>query len=552
MSYEVGERAAVATQTRAEQVMPRPNVWLRLVSSGWDKPQITVQEREVARRSRLTAYIILALFITAALVLPAGISVPSTLAAVAVVILGCMVAAILNRSGWVTVAGILLVLLLSAAILGSIVSASSVSCASGAVCSSLVTSGKNGQISLVYLPAYDLFTISVIVGASILPRGYTFLIAFANVALIVLDFVLQPHAPDVAAWVAFEGSLPLIARPVALQLIVATVAYLWVRGTDQAIQRADRAEELAQMEHAIAEQKRQLDIGVQQILQTHIRAANGDFGARAPLGQENVLWQVAASLNNLLSRLQKSGQAEYQLRRTEDELRRLAAALDDAQAGRHPLWPAQSGTAVDVVIERLARPARVAAPPSGPGYGNSGSGLPGSRPPVPGMPATRGVPGGRSGPGGYPSAPGQPGVGQPGAGQPGAGQQGTGTQAYGLNSGLGYGAGPGSGRLGPEAGGGMGTWMGTAQGRHSAPQFGAGAYGPGAAGSQPPVVSGPLLPGNPQVVQQPPLPSISQFPPSDYSSANAEVTGGPHEQRIPADEQRPPNNPWAFPFDGNE
>jgi hypothetical protein len=217
------------------------------------------------------------------------------------------------------------------------------------------------------LPGYDLLAVTVLVGASILPRRATFAVAAFNIAVICADYFVQPHAPDlVKEYAQFSGpteaALVLLARPIALQVILAVIAYLWVRGTDDAIRRADRAEEIAALEHSIADQKRQLDLGIQQILQVHIRAANGDFTARAPLGQENVLWQIAASLNNLLARLQRAGQAEHQLRRTEEELVRLATAIDDAQSGRRPIWPAPSGTAADLIIERINRGARPQPP----------------------------------------------------------------------------------------------------------------------------------------------------------------------------------------------
>jgi hypothetical protein len=122
-----------------------------------------------------------------------------------------------------------------------------------------------------------------------------------------------------------------------------------------AIHRADRAEEIAALEHQIAAQKQQLEYGMQQILQTHVRAANGDLSARAPLAQDNMLWQIAQSLNNLLTRLQRSGGADFTLQRTEEELRRLAAAIDDANAGRQPIWPSLSGTPADIIIERITR-----------------------------------------------------------------------------------------------------------------------------------------------------------------------------------------------------
>jgi len=250
----------------------------------------------------------------------------------------------------VTAAAVLLILIINAAVMASLI-------------------GQTGGLTVDSLPAFDLLVISVVVGASLLPGLAAFLVAALNVAAIVLAFFLLPHAPDLTHEltdpdVLGGGTLAIVAllsRPIALQIIIAVVAFLWVRGADQAIRRADRAEEIAALEHTLADQKRQLDIGIQQILQTHVRAANGDYTARAPLGQDNILWQIASSLNNLLSRLQRSGQAEHQLRRTDEEIRRLAAAIDDAQSGRKPIWPAPTGTAADLILERI-RGGRRAAP----------------------------------------------------------------------------------------------------------------------------------------------------------------------------------------------
>ncbi len=326
---------------------PRPNWWLRLTSSGWEGPQATIEERERVRRSRLASWIILGLLIVALVLVPAALTDMPTLEALAAVIIGILLAALLNRTGHVTLAGSLLVALVVGADLGAVVSA---------------TPG----LDTIYLPAYDLLAIAVLIGVSILPRGAAFAIAAINIAAIVADFYLQPKVGDLAHQYQQEGALSLLARPIALQIIVAAVAYLWVRGTEDAIRRADRAEEIAAMEHAIVEQKRQLDYGIQLILDTHVRAANGDFNARAPLTQENVLWQIAASLNNLLSRLQRAGAAEHQLRRTDEEVRRLAAAIRDAQQGRTPIWPAPSGTSADLLLELIGRGAQSGRAPRQP------------------------------------------------------------------------------------------------------------------------------------------------------------------------------------------
>lgn len=322
-----------------EPVPARVNAWLRLTSVGWDRPLRSPEEREVVRRSRLTSWIILGLLIVLLVLIPGALSAPATLSALGGVLIGLLIIASLNRAGWVTAAGAILVGILDIAILGAV-------------------AGVDSGLSLIYLPAFDLFVISIVVAASVLPRMATFIVAALNIVLIIGDYLLQPHAPDLDQAVHTFGAVGVLDRPIALQIIVAVVAFLWACGTDSAIRRADRAEEIANLEHALADQKRQLDIGIQQILQTHVRAANGDYSARAPLGQDNILWNIAQSLNNLLQRLQRTGQAEFQLRRTQEELQRLATAIDDAQAGRAPMWPAPAGTPADMIVDRITRSMR--------------------------------------------------------------------------------------------------------------------------------------------------------------------------------------------------
>jgi methyl-accepting chemotaxis protein len=112
----------------------------------------------------------------------------------------------------------------------------------------------------------------------------------------------------------------VITRGASVEISIAVIAYLLVRIMHQSIARADRAEEIGKLqkallkqEHAVAEQKRALDASIQQIIQTQRRVANGDLEARVPLTQENVLWEVAGSLNNLLNRMRRGIQAEQQI-----------------------------------------------------------------------------------------------------------------------------------------------------------------------------------------------------------------------------------------------
>jgi hypothetical protein len=336
----------------------RPNWWLRLTSMAPDTNHRSFASRERVRRSRLASWLILGILGVDLILIPISAGSPATIIAIATVFVGLLLVAVCNRIGWVTFSGFTIVVLITAAVFGSIVSE------------------PNG-LSMFDIPGYDILVVTVVVGASILPPISAFFIAAINASLVVLDFSVQPHAADVHANIQLYGTFALVARPIALLIIVAVVSYLWVQGTHREIRRADRAEEVAALEHAYAEQSRQLEIGVQQILATHVRIANGDFSARAPLSQDNVLWQIAASLNNLLGRLQKAGQAEYRLQRTDDEIDRLVVALRDLQAQRRPIWPAPAGTSADKLLAVLA-PARLRQPdqPSQFGQRPSWEGLP--------------------------------------------------------------------------------------------------------------------------------------------------------------------------------
>ena len=252
----------------------------------------------------------------------------------------------MNRQGWVTAAGILFVIASEVQFAYTIVSA--------------------GQLDVIYIPLFSLMAVGLLIAVSVLPPEFVFVVALANTIFVIADINLQPATPAVQAILDSSDNYTLVAQPIALYLIISIVSYLWVRGTAAEARRADRAEEIATLEHTLADQKRQLDIGIQQILQTHVRAANGDYSARAPLGQDNLLWQIASSLNNLLSRLQRSGQDTFQLRRTNEEAQRLAEAIDVAQSGRKAVWPAPSGTAIDLILERIRggrRGAPSVAPP---------------------------------------------------------------------------------------------------------------------------------------------------------------------------------------------
>ncbi|HEY6285154.1 MAG TPA: hypothetical protein VIX20_05790, partial [Ktedonobacteraceae bacterium] len=248
----------------------------------------------------------------------------------------------LNRLGFVLMASILAIVVIDAAFALTVLTAP-------------------GGLGAYNVPIFDFLVISVIAAAFLLPPGSIFLVAVGNILFIWADLTFQPHSSELEHILTMSDfGYTIILRPIALHVVVAIVAFFWVRRALQATQRAQRAEVIAELEHALAEQgqiiadqKHQLDVGVQQLLQTHVQAANGNLSIRAPLTQNNVLWQVAVSLNTLLARLQRSNLTAREHYRLNAEIENLAEALRSAKRRRKPIEYSSKGTPLDTVLGEL-------------------------------------------------------------------------------------------------------------------------------------------------------------------------------------------------------
>jgi hypothetical protein len=320
--------------------------WLRLTAPAWPAELPPIDERERLRKAELTGLSVLAVALLLATLLSASLARPQAAIWALVAGAGLITAAALNRSGWTRTAAYLVPTILMVVVIGGIL-------------------WEDGGLQLATVPAYDLFVLPIFFTSLIGDRRAPWAFATIAMAFILCDVLLQPHAlitsgtatafDDMQYTMNVRGWWGLVGGPLALAFFAALFGWLGALSVESAITRADRAEEIAALEHQAAQQRRQLEHGVRQILQTHVRLANGDFTARAPLGHDNVLWQIGSSLNNLIARMQRTAQAEQALARTEAELRRVAAALDEAEAGGQPRWPSPSGTAADLVLVRVAR-----------------------------------------------------------------------------------------------------------------------------------------------------------------------------------------------------
>ncbi|HEX6800543.1 MAG TPA: hypothetical protein VF116_22720 [Ktedonobacterales bacterium] len=354
----------------AEQSEP-VNAWLRLASSGWDQPQRTIEAREKLRRSRLVAWLILGLLVGVVILSPLGLQDARARWVLGAWVLGLVLAAVLNRRSYVTAAGVTLVALISGGIL-----AANLASPIG------LTMGE--------LPNFDAYVVPVVIAASVLPRASGFAVAALNSLLIAGNYAWQPHNANIAQDVHLYSSatvqtISLLVRPIALLFVLAVVAYLWRRGTDRAIRRADRAEEIAELERREIERTREIEDGVNQLLAVHVRLANGDFGARVPPLSSAPLWQIGNSLNHLIARLTHFAQVDAILGRTQQTATAVVDVIQRWQQGQNAVLPAPADTPLDPLLALLqhtagAQRATRSFPTGAPGAGAHPSSSPSSGP----------------------------------------------------------------------------------------------------------------------------------------------------------------------------
>src|SRR3989440_5088560 len=229
--------------------------WYRIASPPEPPDSAPFEERELFRRGRTGSQITIILFILIFISYPAAFAGSnSSLIAILTINLFILVLALaLNRLRRVNIAGIMVVLSLIAGPTLNIVT-------------------TPGGLNTSALPIFSLLVLPLICAASFLPPWWIFVVAAENClfTLYVLNFMPSSGELHEILKVAFPG----VVTPIILsQGIVSIVAFLWVRSANEAILRADRAEEIAALEqqklelqeHEL-EQKHQLDFGIQQIL----------------------------------------------------------------------------------------------------------------------------------------------------------------------------------------------------------------------------------------------------------------------------------------------
>ena len=270
--------------------------------------------QEADRRKQVVNVVLLVITLFQIINLPGAILMHSTIA-IGTVVLGlvlCGFAMLFNRLGRLTTVTLLLIAVVD---LG---------------CGLMLLTTPMG-LDVSDLPIFDVLVVSELIAVSLLPPASVFPVAASNIAFIIADLAFQPRTAGLNMVLMSSMGYNAIVQPISLQIVVAVIAYIWVRNAQRALSRADRAEEIAELRGREVEHKTRLNSGVEYLSQILMRAANGERGVRAQLDNNDQLWRIANAINLLLTRVGRMGQIEQENKLMRKEVARLNEALHVAK-----------------------------------------------------------------------------------------------------------------------------------------------------------------------------------------------------------------------------
>lgn len=299
--------------------------WYRLTAPPDVPAGASFARRDRARRGRLASALMLFLLLVLLLASAIGFFGSNhTILIVTTTMLGAILLSIpLNRHGQVEIVGLLMALGLTGGMYTSMLAAPG----------GLSPADKD----ILYLLFFsDLFV------AVLLPTNGVFLVAALNVAFSIYALFFAPHTLALDALLTHGDAQTILARLIQIHLIVSGVMWIVLHNLKAASRRADRAEEVARLQHDLASmaqqqarQARALEESIALITTTLTRLANGEGGARVPLTSENVLWQIAGQVNSLIGRYQRAWQAEQEYHALQQALAETKLAFQTAVYEAH-------------------------------------------------------------------------------------------------------------------------------------------------------------------------------------------------------------------------
>jgi hypothetical protein len=275
--------------------------WYRLTSPPDAPAGATFVQRDRVRRGQLASALMLFLLIVLCIASTIGfISANHTILAVITTMFIAIALSIpLNRRGLVEVVGLMM----------------AVGMTGGMYTSMLAAPGgmSPADKDILYLLFFsDLFV------AALLPVNFVFLVAALNILFSAYALTFAPHTPALAALLTHGGNATILARLIQIHVIVSGVMWIVLKNLKALSQRANRAEEIARLQHDLSALTRQqilhartTERSIALITASLIRLANGDENARIPMTDENTLWQISGQVNNLIGRYQRIRQFEH-------------------------------------------------------------------------------------------------------------------------------------------------------------------------------------------------------------------------------------------------
>jgi hypothetical protein len=321
--------------------------WLQLTAPpGTDQYALAPNrvERDRLRKAGLISGIAPFVFF-APLLLSAQIKSPAASFAIIICIIAAIVALCFNRAGWQKTAALCLILALDAAIENALLHAP-------------------GGLGLVWLSTFDLFILPLFLAGMLLSQRIIWLFLALHIALILGDIFFLPHTAQMTSYMHDWGATVVFAQPLILEIGMCLLCFFQVRSTDQAVTRADRAEELANLEHQIAQEKQQLEADIQKLSEALSYAANGRSIVQTNIETGKTLWPLALQVTTLLTRLKNSRQSDTALRQAETDVAMLAEVIRAMRLGRRAVWPTPNGGIVDGLILELRNTISPKMPPS--------------------------------------------------------------------------------------------------------------------------------------------------------------------------------------------
>jgi len=295
--------------------------WYRLTTP--EPEAITQAARDRTTHARLLAIMCLLLLAVITVLIPATLFIPNphTLQLCLATAVLCGICLGLNRAGKTQIACVLMIISIELAI-GLVI-------------------WTTRPFDTFNLPLFDIFIIAELLTVSLLPAASVFVILLVNVAFIAASLSWQVHTPQLEAILHTQYYNSLI-RPVAVQLVVAVVSYVWVKLTAHATFRADQAEMIARLEHElleqaqlVAQQKAALEQDIQALVAMHKQATNGEFQPTPYSLQSSILFPLRTAFSLLSARLRRA----YQVENEHVALMRAISEVAQSVRAGHPVRP---------------------------------------------------------------------------------------------------------------------------------------------------------------------------------------------------------------------